>query len=527
MDNNKLIVGLMKVRNEIVRSGNIYRSLLNMQNFCDDVYVCDDASYDGTYEYLKTLIPEDHILRVEPKDHDFRKELLWKQKLLDMIHQDGPWGFIWWQDADEVLDRQGTDTIREFCKARLNYSIKGYKFHYTQLWRNSSWARTDDGFDNGHFIKLWKWCPTLRFNVLEGTHHAQFPAQVGESLEQAPFDVIHFGNFGVNLRWKCIQYYGGLGGVDRHLRFENAEYRKVPKDIMPPGVEHIPGNMPEPFTTQQIDRILSFKDLKNLEKTFCVIIPTYNRGHVLRRTLDSLLKQTYDKWIAVVLDDASTDDTSAVMWEYQEKDPRFFYGRYLSHAGGVGMNEIGMEIAMNTCEYWTRLGSDDWFLPQKLERDVKALEKYKACYGPFVVNRNGNFAELCSGPMDPQLIRDAFNKGGFEASWVNVACKSSILRKVKDKFGNFVDPRLQNMEDRLFNFRVLKFCDFVWRGQSNGVFYINPNQEERELILKDKENLEVEGVWSTDEKAGSSYNSSVYALDYNLTTEIINKEKDL
>jgi glycosyltransferase involved in cell wall biosynthesis len=525
-DRIPLLVGFMKVRNEIARNGNIYRSLCNMQYYCDDVYVCDDSSWDGTYEYLQSILPEDHIIRVPPDEHDFRNELFWKQKLLELIHKNGPMNWIYWQDADEVLDANGTENIREFCKKRLTAAENGYVFHYTQLWRSSNWARTDDSFDEGNFIKLWKWSPSLKFNVVNGTHHSQFPVQVNR-VAKAPFEVIHFGNFGVNLRWKCIQYYGGLGGVDRHLKFDNATYRMVSKSLFPPGCEYVPTvELPQPFTADQIEKTLSIKDLHNLEKTFCVIIPTYNRAHVLKRTLDSVLKQTYGNWICFVLDDASTDNTSEIMWEYQEKDPRIFYARYLAHCGGVKMNELGMDIACNTAEYWTRLGSDDFFLPDKLERDFKALQLFEACYGPFVVNRNSKFEEVCSPPMTPKTMRERFAKKGFEASWASIAVKTSVLKKIKEKYGNYVDPQLQNMEDLLFNNRLLKFTDIIWRGKVDDVLYINPTEEEVELINKTKtgDNYSVEAVWTIDEVAGSSYNNEVYNRDYALSQQIIQAE---
>ena len=46
-ENENLIVGFLKVRNEIIREGNIYRCLQNMQEICDEIYAIDDASYDG------------------------------------------------------------------------------------------------------------------------------------------------------------------------------------------------------------------------------------------------------------------------------------------------------------------------------------------------------------------------------------------------------------------------------------------------------------------------------------------------
>ncbi len=533
---DNLVAGFLKVRNGILRGGNIYRVLYNLQQYCDQVFVVDDASYDGTYEYLLSQLPKENIIRVPPEEHDFGQELEWKQKLIELIHRNGPWKWIFWIDDDEVLDARGTDELRDFCRRNYTSPEVAWKFHYTQFWRNSDWARVDEGFDNGWFIKLWKWTPHLSFKRIVGTHHAQFPEQImythmtnPTAIGMAPYELIHYGNYGINLRWKCIQYWGGLGGVDRHLVFPFGQYRKVPQDIIPIGVnavDRIGGEKPQPFTLQQVAYVRGMENLKSLKETFCIILPTHNRAYTLRRALDSLIKQTYDKWICVVLDDASTDDTDKLLHEYQEKDPRIFSARYLEQRGGVAMNEIGMEIAVQTADWWVRIGSDDWFHPRKLEYDAYALKKYKAVYGPFVVHRDGSFDEIGNYPCSPELVLGGFVKGGFYASWANVAVASSVLKEIKQKFGTYCDLSLMNMEDRLFNFRVAKVTDWAWRGVFKDNFILNPSKDFMKGMSKEKSLIKPDAVWNVNQ-VGASAAGNIYARDSQLTTQIIEKEKDL
>ena len=56
-----------------------------------------------------------------------------------------------------------------------------------------------------------------------------------------------------------------------------------------------------------------------------IIIPTYNRAHLISETLDSILAQTYLNWECIVVDDGSTDTTADVMREYIKKNSRFQY----------------------------------------------------------------------------------------------------------------------------------------------------------------------------------------------------------
>jgi glycosyltransferase involved in cell wall biosynthesis len=54
-----------------------------------------------------------------------------------------------------------------------------------------------------------------------------------------------------------------------------------------------------------------------------IIIPTYNRSHIICETLNSVLNQTYTNWECIIVDDVSTDDTVEIVKNYTNKDSRF------------------------------------------------------------------------------------------------------------------------------------------------------------------------------------------------------------
>jgi len=56
-----------------------------------------------------------------------------------------------------------------------------------------------------------------------------------------------------------------------------------------------------------------------------IIIPTYNRAHLILETLDSILLQSYQNWECVIVDDGSTDNTAEILSKYVAKDDRFKY----------------------------------------------------------------------------------------------------------------------------------------------------------------------------------------------------------
>ncbi len=76
-----------------------------------------------------------------------------------------------------------------------------------------------------------------------------------------------------------------------------------------------------------------------------IIIPTFNRAHLIGETLDSILAQTYDNWECIIVDDGSTDNTDEVVNGYVNQDNRFIYvKRPESRAKGANAcRNIGLE----------------------------------------------------------------------------------------------------------------------------------------------------------------------------------------
>ncbi|HCY82969.1 MAG TPA: hypothetical protein DHV22_15925, partial [Xanthomarina gelatinilytica] len=107
-----------------------------------------------------------------------------------------------------------------------------------------------------------------------------------------------------------------------------------------------------------------------------IIIPTYNRAHLISETLDSVLAQTYTNWECLVVDDGSTDATEALLYSYIEKDSRFHYhkrpDRHLP--GGNGARNYGFEVSKGEFIQW--FDSDDFMMPEKLELKVAAILKH-------------------------------------------------------------------------------------------------------------------------------------------------------
>jgi hypothetical protein len=103
-----------------------------------------------------------------------------------------------------------------------------------------------------------------------------------------------------------------------------------------------------------------------------IIIPTYNRANLLAETLNSLLAQTWSDWEAIVVDDASTDHTVALLQQFAQNDPRIRWQVNHCSMGAPTCRNIGTELARG--DYFIYLDSDDCLAPQCLENRYREMQ---------------------------------------------------------------------------------------------------------------------------------------------------------
>jgi glycosyltransferase involved in cell wall biosynthesis len=103
-----------------------------------------------------------------------------------------------------------------------------------------------------------------------------------------------------------------------------------------------------------------------------ICIPSYNAARFLPAAIDSVLAQDFADFELVVSDDASTDDTAAVLGRYA--DPRLRVVRSEDRLGQAGNWNRCVELAGG--EYVTLLHADDELLPGYLERAVAVLDAH-------------------------------------------------------------------------------------------------------------------------------------------------------
>jgi len=96
-----------------------------------------------------------------------------------------------------------------------------------------------------------------------------------------------------------------------------------------------------------------------MDKTVSIIIPTFNRAHLIGETLNSVQAQSYQNWECIIVDDGSKDKTKNVVASFITNDKRFsLYSRPdIRKKGPSACRNIGIEKAVG--EYVVFLDSDD------------------------------------------------------------------------------------------------------------------------------------------------------------------------
>lgn len=135
-----------------------------------------------------------------------------------------------------------------------------------------------------------------------------------------------------------------------------------------------------------------------------VIIPTKDRVCLLEETLESVRRQTYSNWEALVVDDGSTDDTLAWVAAMAKQDSRIQgLRRYGGQAGASFCRNEG--VAASRGEYLLFLDSDDLLAPACLQDRVTILEHEVDL--DFVVFQSEAFETM---PGDAKVLYNVYSE---------------------------------------------------------------------------------------------------------------------
>jgi len=173
--------------------------------------------------------------------------------------------------------------------------------------------------------------------------------------------------------------------------------------------------------------------------TVSVIVPAYNRAHLIGRALESLRRQTYRDFEVVLGDDGSTDDTIAVA---QKAWPELKVARLPVNRGASSARNAA--IRASSGHFLAFLDSDDEWLPEKLAVHMDYLQQHPevaVCACAYRKQSRDGCSTLVSAPHPADLTKALHSALDFHGASTPV-----VRREVLDEVG-FQDEDLRILED--------------------------------------------------------------------------------
>ncbi len=146
----------------------------------------------------------------------------------------------------------------------------------------------------------------------------------------------------------------------------------------------------------------------NIGPLVSIIVPSYNHEHFIEQCINSIVNQSYKNYELIVIDDGSSDNSRTILNTLQKK----------YHFTLILQDNIGLSRTLNkgiqnhvSGKYFTFCASDDYWLPEKLEKQVFFMEQnpdIPMCYGKaYLVDNANNVIQELTTAINNNL------KGGY------------------------------------------------------------------------------------------------------------------
>ncbi|MBC5710073.1 glycosyltransferase family 2 protein [Hungatella sp. L12] len=209
-----------------------------------------------------------------------------------------------------------------------------------------------------------------------------------------------------------------------------------------------------------------------------IILPVYNGEAFLEKAVESVIKQTYQSWELILVNDGSTDNSEKICLRYQEQDHRISYINQENRGLSAARNS-GIHLAHG--EYIAYLDADDYVEADYYEKMVVAFEKHKS---DLVVS--GFIREFTHKDRPAKQLKTAFAnilfsdeeslkehlKEPFIYNLFIHVWNKLYLRKLLVKHNIGFDENIRFGEDVLYNILYLKQIKKIFMVDICGYHYV-------------------------------------------------------
>jgi glycosyltransferase involved in cell wall biosynthesis len=225
-----------------------------------------------------------------------------------------------------------------------------------------------------------------------------------------------------------------------------------------------------------------------------IIIPTYDRAHLISETLDSVLAQSYSNWECIIVDDGSTDHTIEVVEGYVKKDSRFQYHHRPNTRpnGANACRNYGLECSKG--EFVQFLDSDDLISSNKIKVQIEQLLKHDS--DTITICRWQAFSDFLEDSGSKIELRVYKNFGNISDFIDALALSGGFLpshtyllnRKLIDQAGHWMENLVINQDGEFFARIFIKAKRVVFI--NNAFAYYRKNNDDNVSLLNSEVKIE-------------------------------------
>lgn len=204
-----------------------------------------------------------------------------------------------------------------------------------------------------------------------------------------------------------------------------------------------------------------------IENKICILTPCHNAEATIKKTLESIIHQTYTNWVSVICFNCCTDNTKDVVQEFLHEHMDLIHKFHLIECNNIKGHCPARNFALfygtqiPGITHFANLDSDDYWFFDKLERQMKYLEEHPeidilGTQMRLIDKNNGSHLGYTNHPPDDETIKRSL------LSSTNAVANSSALfkREVALRVGGYSDD-LPLVEDYLFWLRAGRWFKFA------------------------------------------------------------------
>lgn len=232
-----------------------------------------------------------------------------------------------------------------------------------------------------------------------------------------------------------------------------------------------------------------------------VIIPVYNSEKFLKKLLNSILKQTYDDYEVILVNDGSTDKSLGIINKYKEKDKRIKCITIKNSGPGIA-RKIGFQESCGELLFF--IDSDDFLPREDIFKEINQI--YSISNFDFLIfnfiRKYKNKEYIVNAFFKDNITIGLQNTEEFHKSILAGALWCKIFKREKMESDDFCDSN--NYEDYYTTYKYLNKCNNFY--YTNKIFYYANRDNESSISKK----LDVNKINNTVELLKKTYEETNY-----------------